>query len=178
MLEAVRRRVIAFQPPKSPNPENPPRIPFNGRDRIIAEAGPFARLVAVLRERSGGRIIAIQPAAPGPDPQITILLFRSKDAVMADRAGIIRVMFIDLEGISIIAVETILGANPEISFAVLKDDPACVLRKSVFDGDVFEPNNAPGGALGLNRKSGFHLSRRGAPGERKNEQNDCCGDGN
>ena len=77
--------------------------------------------MAVADKSFGDRVKAIQPTAPGPDPQIAfIVLCNGEDAVMTDGIGIVRIMLKDLKGISIVTVQSILGTDPKVSLAILK----------------------------------------------------------
>ena len=58
-----------------------------------------------------------------------MLIFRNaKDAVVTDRCGVVGIVFEYSEGVSVVAVETILGADPKITAAILKDRQPCILR--------------------------------------------------
>ena len=56
--------------------------------------------------------------------------------VMTDAIGIIRIISKDAKLKSIILVESVLGAKPHKSFAVLKDTHHCICHQPVLRGDM------------------------------------------
>src|SRR5512140_3260659 len=60
---------------------------------------------------------------------------------MADGGWILWIMFVDLKCVSIIAVQSILGADPQIAAAVLKDIQPGVLGQTILNGQMLKPDN-------------------------------------
>lgn len=61
---------------------------------------------------------------------------------MTDRVGVFRVILKDLEGISIVTVEPILSADPEIACAILEEGQPCILRETILNGEMFKSDDA------------------------------------
>jgi hypothetical protein len=91
---------------------------------------------------------------------------------MADRAWILRVVFVGCKSEAIVAIKPVLGADPEVATAVLKDDQASVLRETIFNGQVLELNDAARGDIQIDVAS--RLWRRGSdsPGKGREEKNE------
>ena len=65
---------------------------------------------------------AVEAPAVGSNPQITFAILKERENVVdADAIGIFGIIFINLEVVPIIAVQTILCAKPHKPFTVLKD---------------------------------------------------------
>jgi hypothetical protein len=60
-------------------------------------------------------------------------------------------MLKDLKRVAIVAIQTILGADPEKPLAILKNNQAGVLRKPIFAGEVLKLDNAAGGQAQVKR---------------------------
>lgn len=58
------------------------RIFSNGPNHIVAQACGVCRIVHEARKLFRERVEAIQPAAPGADPKITLLIFVDRDDVV------------------------------------------------------------------------------------------------
>ena len=60
---------------------------------------------------------------------------------MADRGRVIWIVLEDLELIAIITIEPILGADPQVAAAILKDRQPGILRKSILDRQMLKAND-------------------------------------
>ena len=65
-------------------------------------------------------------------------------------------MLEDLDGIAVVAVQAVFGAEPHESPGILKDGPHDILRKAFVDGDLIETKMA-----GLRERGGNHNERNG-----------------
>jgi hypothetical protein len=79
-------------------------------------------------------------------------------------------MFVDLERVSIIAVQPILGADPQIAAAVLEDLQPGVLGQTILNGQVLKPDDTAGCKVEC-RVTGWSFRGGGKTGgKRQNEQ--------
>ena len=85
------------------------------------------------RELLCARIEAIQPAAPRADPDVAITIFHQRvDGVVTERNGIVGIVFVDGEGVTVVTIEAVLRADPHEAAAVLQKSQSRVLRQAVF----------------------------------------------
>ena len=88
---------------------------------VICQAGWAVFSVNVLGERLGDWIEAVQPASASADPQESVLIFGDGgDPTIADAGGVARFMFVDGEGVTVVSIQTIFGAEPQEATTVLK----------------------------------------------------------
>ena len=66
------------------------------------------------------------------------------------------------KAVSIMFVEPILGANPEIALAVLKDGQAGILGKPILDCEMLKADNATGRDVGIALSAGHGPRPTGA----------------
>src|SRR5215212_8406754 len=128
MFKRVCGRIVTVQAFQRSHPEPAAGVFFNRSDCIITDAGRFIRIVPITKKRLSGGVEAVQTAAPGPDPQEAVLVLRDgEDTVMAERIGVIRIMLKDLEGVPVVAVQSIRCADPEEPPAILENGQSGVL---------------------------------------------------
>lgn len=91
---------------------------------------------------------------------------------MADGGGILGVVFVYLKRKAVVAIQAVLGADPKVAPAILKDGQTGVLREAIFNGKVLELNDAARGDVQVDVVSRL-WERRGAPvGERGKEKDE------
>ena len=67
----------------------------------------------VMCELARGRIVSIQTAKVCADPDISIGIFdEAGDPSVSEAVWVFGVRFIDFEAVSVVAVETVFGADP------------------------------------------------------------------
>jgi hypothetical protein len=98
----------------------------------------IAWVVTHEAERFGIAIKAID-ATPRRNPQVPVLILCDViDGVIADRGGIINVVFEDGDLVTIVLVQSIARTEPKESTAVLEHADDIALGKSVGCADVVE----------------------------------------
>ncbi len=129
-----------------------------------AQAGAVFGIMQVAGEFSALRIILVQaaPIRANPEPAIRAGVER-RDPGIAETLRVIRVRFIDGEVDAIVAVQAILGAQPEKTLAVLRQAVHHALRESLVEAELFKANY-PGGIADQGRCDRFGSWRRAGGG--------------
>jgi hypothetical protein len=81
-------------------------------------------------------------------------------------------VLINLEIEPIVTVQAILGANPEIAFAVLENRKPCILGKTILNGEALKLNNTARCDIGVDIQRYFCGTRGGHTGKRGDEKNE------
>ena len=68
---------------------------------------------------------------------------------MTEGSRVFRIVLKNLESVPVVPVKSVLCTNPEITFAVLKNGQARILRKAVFNVEVLELNDTARREVGI-----------------------------
>ena len=79
-----------------------------------------------------------QPAAGGHPDVARAVLFRVPDEAVGERGGVGGVVLVDLEGHAVVAVEAVLGGEPDVPAPVLEDVHDRGLRETLLQGQAIE----------------------------------------
>lgn len=112
---------------------------FNEAGDEVAGNGCAAGVLFEGSELVFSAIVSIKPSSPGRNPDIAAVVFYDVgDKVVADGSFIRRVVAIDADLVAIIFVETVTGAEPDETTAVLQDVEDIVLGEAVNYIQVLE----------------------------------------
>src|SRR5262245_8919293 len=100
---------------------------------IVTDAGRVGRVMSKLDKLFHAWIKTVQTTLSGSNPQIAIRILQDGgDPAVAQAARHVRIGFINLEGIAVIAIQTILRAHPQEAATILKDDMDGTLGHALF----------------------------------------------
>jgi hypothetical protein len=84
-------------------------------------------------------VISVEASTPGSNPDIAFVIFYDVgDKIVAETAFIAGVIAIDGDLIAVVFVESVAGAKPHETAAVLEDGKDIVLRETRIDIQMFE----------------------------------------
>ena len=101
---------------------------------------PFGVLgvVHVARAAFGPGVESVH-ARIGGNPQVAVIVFQEiSDEVVAQAPGIVHVVLVDDEGVTVIAVEAVAGGEPHEAAAILQDVGHSVLGEAIGSGEMGE----------------------------------------
>ena len=78
-----------------------------------------------------------------------------RDQVVAEGVRVFRVVSVYGEAVTIIAVQTILGAEPHEAVAILEDASDRAVREALLDGETSETDSVRGCGIGILRQGRF-----------------------
>ena len=94
-----------------------------GVDVVVAQAQKIRRIVEKMLELLTFRVKAVQSALTRANPQKSVLVFDNGcDPAVAEAGGHIGIGLECFEGIPIVSVQPILGAEPQKAAAILEDN--------------------------------------------------------
>ena len=141
-------------------------------DRSASERVPVIRVMQVTGTALGPGIESIHPGAGG-NPQISfVVLHQILEEVGAQAARVVRVVLVDDEGVTVIAIEAISRGKPHEAPAILQNGNNIALREAIVGGEVgeFEVSHPEHGRpeRGYSESGGesSQLSLRGVHGSR------------
>ena len=107
-------------------------------DRIAAEAVGVLGVVHVARAAFGPGVESVH-ARIGGNPQVAVIVFQEiSDEIVAQAPGIVHVVLVDDEGVTVIAVEAVAGGEPHETPAILQEVDHSVLGESIGSGEMSE----------------------------------------
>jgi len=110
----------------------------------IAGYGIFAAILSEHLELILFPVISVEPSTAGSYPDIALAVFYDVgNKIIAETAFVAGIVAIDRDLIAIVFVETVPGAKPHKTAAVLEDGKDIVLRETCIDIQMFEPKTRP-----------------------------------
>src|SRR4030095_14316274 len=107
-------------------------------DRSASERVTVIRVMQVTGTALGPGIESIHPGAGG-NPQIPfVVLHQILEEVGAQAARVVRVVLVDDEGVTVIAIEAIACGKPHKAPAILQNGSHVALRQAIVGGEVRE----------------------------------------
>ncbi len=104
-------------------------VACNTVDRIAANTVGVAGVVSVAGKTFTSRIEFVHPASVGGNPQVAlIVLGQIHNKVGAEAARVVGVVLVYDEGVTVVAIKTVLGGKPHEALAVLQDSFNIALR--------------------------------------------------
>ena len=92
-----------------------------------------------MLEDFSSRVKSMQTAAMRTDPNHTrFILVQRSDDVVAQTVGVVRVMLVYLEVVTVILVQSVLRANPQEAPAILQNGVDGILGESLFNADALD----------------------------------------
>lgn len=123
---------------RGPDPQVAGAILEDGLHDVVADTVRIRGVVEVTREALGSAIEDIETAARG-DPQVPgAILVEILDDVAAQTVRVRRIAVIGNEAIAVIAVEAVVGAEPQEAGPVLQHRLHALIREPLLDGEVRE----------------------------------------
>ncbi len=121
------------------DPQATARVLEDVGDQVVAEAIRAIGVMAIANEDAGARVVAVETAAPGADPELALGVFKeAEDRIVAEGRRIFGVIFEYGEAVAIVAVQAVLGADPQEAAFILQETQHRVLGEAVFEGEALE----------------------------------------
>nr|GEY76804.1 hypothetical protein [Tanacetum cinerariifolium] len=166
-----------FEPAGSPYPEIAALVAHHGIDAVVAQAVRVARYMAQALHGPGSQIQMLQPFA-GRQPQAVFAIADDVGDGQIDRPGqlmdealagpaarIGRIVLEAGDAVTVIAVQSSLGADPQITVAVLQHAGNRLLRQAIFHAQAVE-TQAEGSRHGMRAQA--------QPGKQQDPPRDAC----
>src|SRR5580704_11639084 len=119
-------------------PERTAAVLGDGLDRGPTETIGIAGVMKVAGATFGFRVEFVHPGVGG-DPQIAVIvLHQVLQKVGAQASGVVGVVFVYDEGVTVIAVEAVPRGKPHEAPAVLQNGNDIALREAIIGGEVGE----------------------------------------
>ena len=92
------------------------------RDVVVTQAGRISRIMLITNHRIGASIQPAKSASEGTDPEGTgRIRGQAEDKVAAQSVRIIEIVSVFMKAIAIIAIQSILGCEPDKALSILQD---------------------------------------------------------
>ena len=121
-----------------PDPQHVLGIYENRADRDLVQAWPILLTQRVGAEHLRPLVEAHQSSIRAQPERVLRIIQNGTDDVRVEAGRVGRVVAIDGERVAIVLVETILGADPQVSLAILEHSHDLGLGKPVFKPQPFE----------------------------------------
>ncbi len=146
-------------------PDAPLAVDGQVLDLVGVQAGGCPRIPAEVHEALAGgvEVAEARPLGAEPDAPVAVLA-QAPHAVAADAGGVVGVVLEDADRVPVVAVQPVLGGEPDETLAVLEHVVDHALGQAVPGGDpleagrVLEAGRGPGGRQTANR-SGSQADR-------------------
>ena len=118
-------------------------IQIKNIDAVTADARRISIIVTEMDKLFSARVVAVEPSQARGDPQVSFLILHDGiDPSVTRAVRRIWIGLVGLEGVPIVAIETILCPEPEEAAAVLENHVYRTLRQTLFDADVVKTQDA------------------------------------